>query len=412
MKYISPFTLLDVEPENIDSISIQRAKKRWLAEFELARTTTVKIRGKEFDKNGMLNLADELNDPERLKVHTEIFHYKSLFNFLEKSNVDFFQEPFRPDQLGENALEEIATCFSDHYSEVFVNAYDQLDPATMRKMKVEHPLINSEVQQKIKKSITEKLVKQQNEVINIVKTAQHKKWLATAITDNLLTQIYVYYIIPAQYKKQIRFYLQPKLAECINLLPDSMYPDRYIINEYIGMIIRFAPDPLFETNRIAMAKIYHTMVASIAMKNNLNAIIQQQQNETHEIKQVPIRLAQMTGYFMLLPSWIFLGTRSYYFFFQFDTIKVLQPDFVFYNFLTGVFAVIGIILACTYTLYNVKPKKGWWLLGIIFGNILVLPIFWKKFLYRKDDNKCKLLLIVTILLAIETALIAVLRLMK
>ncbi len=91
MKYISPFHLLPKRDTGaLTNDELKRWKKELLLQFDLKQSTTIYINRKEYDKNDVLQAFDNLKDtPE---YHWRLYQNKSLLNFIEKGQTDFFYD--------------------------------------------------------------------------------------------------------------------------------------------------------------------------------------------------------------------------------------------------------------------------------------------------------------------------------
>lgn len=145
MEYINPFTRLNLHlaeftPENQKEL-LKQEKKRLLAEFELHNTHTIELGGKMLDKASVLNLLEELEDPELAQLHKRIFQQPSLLSFLEDSTLDYF---FNGDvallSSETNQFQQyIGPYFSEQYNKRLFHAFRQLDWEEV-KMMCAHPL--------------------------------------------------------------------------------------------------------------------------------------------------------------------------------------------------------------------------------------------------------------------------------
>lgn len=87
MSYQSPLHILesfDIDVKQLDQEAIVRLRKRLLAEFNLARETTIKINKKEYTKDEIINQIDTLKNLDDLETHVQIFKNKSILKFCEQ----------------------------------------------------------------------------------------------------------------------------------------------------------------------------------------------------------------------------------------------------------------------------------------------------------------------------------------
>lgn len=89
MKYLSPFTLLgDFSPAGEDWAAVLRqARKRWMAEFELAGGDFIPINGVACSKAEVLAAIDSYTDPAALEFHRLLAAAKPLCAFLESGEI-------------------------------------------------------------------------------------------------------------------------------------------------------------------------------------------------------------------------------------------------------------------------------------------------------------------------------------
>ena len=120
MQYINPFSTLDISDDlnQIDKRTLQRLKKRYLAEFELHESPTIEIKEKTFDKNAILKIFNQLQNQDILNYHFKIFKNKPLLHFLENGNLHIFwhNEVKTLENESLNFRKFIIPYFSDKYS--------------------------------------------------------------------------------------------------------------------------------------------------------------------------------------------------------------------------------------------------------------------------------------------------------
>lgn len=124
--YLSPFYILPAEiigDGAIDKTSLRRAKKRLMAEFELAGTPTIDINGQTFDKTAIFRFFEDIDQKEGLDFHAYIFKNKALLAFLEEGKLDFFNTEKVDDIWNDpDFVRFIAPHFSEQFNTVLVKA--------------------------------------------------------------------------------------------------------------------------------------------------------------------------------------------------------------------------------------------------------------------------------------------------
>jgi hypothetical protein len=84
MKYISPYQLLNISTDHIpDRESILNSRKEMLARLELSGKSTIKIQQKEYTKDGIMRLFDEMLATTGWNFHKLIADDEGLLQFLE-----------------------------------------------------------------------------------------------------------------------------------------------------------------------------------------------------------------------------------------------------------------------------------------------------------------------------------------
>jgi len=121
MGYYSPFHFLpaDIDMENPDPATLQRAKKKLLAELEIDENALGGM-----TKDQMLKWFDSLN-PLELKYHHFIFHHKPLLNFLEQGSLrpnNWYMQLHAPPEIQDFILPKIQQQYDHLITEAFRNA--------------------------------------------------------------------------------------------------------------------------------------------------------------------------------------------------------------------------------------------------------------------------------------------------
>lgn len=75
--------------ENLTSPQLKRIKKELLLRFELSQETTVKINGRDYDKNTVIETFDNLKGD--ISHHIKVLQHPTLMAFLEEGKLDFFK---------------------------------------------------------------------------------------------------------------------------------------------------------------------------------------------------------------------------------------------------------------------------------------------------------------------------------
>ena len=111
--YQSPFRLAGITAPIIDKKDLQLARKKLLAELELAGGTTIRINGQEVSRQEIITLFESFNDEATLGFHTTIFSDSALLHFLE--NGELTTDTWQAYQL--NGRSEFSLFISEYFAE-------------------------------------------------------------------------------------------------------------------------------------------------------------------------------------------------------------------------------------------------------------------------------------------------------
>lgn len=91
MQYRSPIYLIaDKSLGSVDPATLKRWRKELMLSFSFGSQSVVEINGREYDKQTVTELFEDLQ--ENFELHRQIWQNKSLLNFLEAGNIDFFSD--------------------------------------------------------------------------------------------------------------------------------------------------------------------------------------------------------------------------------------------------------------------------------------------------------------------------------
>ncbi len=130
MFYTSPLHIIpaNISSNSIDGKTIRTAKKQLLVEFDLYSSTTINIKGQEYDKNQVIKLFESLEHEIQRDYHLRIFQNKPLLNFLEHGDTNFFIQPYEDDLIGDKDFALfVGPYFSSRYSNLLATALKMLD---------------------------------------------------------------------------------------------------------------------------------------------------------------------------------------------------------------------------------------------------------------------------------------------
>lgn len=116
MQYINPFETLGIIPQTEAKLPLllKKAKKRWLAEFELTGSTTIDINGQSFDRNDLLKLLEQVQ--HNAVFHFKLLQYPDLMDFLKYGVISFLEKSSPPEwQVDKPFCQFIAPYFATQF---------------------------------------------------------------------------------------------------------------------------------------------------------------------------------------------------------------------------------------------------------------------------------------------------------
>ncbi len=139
MQYWSPYHIIpkDLRKGSFpDKGMIKKAKKRWIAEFDVQNSPTIMVKDKELDKNAILQLFEQFENEQTIEFHTEIYKRPELLNFLESGDPAIFQ---KKDEITLLMLEPgfakfVGPYFAERYNELLYKALKNHDAAEVKKL--------------------------------------------------------------------------------------------------------------------------------------------------------------------------------------------------------------------------------------------------------------------------------------
>ncbi len=130
MLYINPILRLNISTNTdgtVDAKTVKLARKRWLAEFELQGTTTIKSGNLVLDKQSVISLFEDLENEQILSYHAELVNFPKLLGFLENQELDFFGQPEDLSNKSTDFQKFIAPFFAYQFNVCFSNAVKKRD---------------------------------------------------------------------------------------------------------------------------------------------------------------------------------------------------------------------------------------------------------------------------------------------
>ena len=134
--YINPFTLLDVEPEDVEDNprALQKAKQALMREIELEEGKVDWLPGLVIDKSTALAKLTELDIVDAWNAHQLVSHNRALNDFLMRGDLRHFlinedgsTDCTLPHLLDAETLEHIGPKFAAQFADVLSRAVEQAD---------------------------------------------------------------------------------------------------------------------------------------------------------------------------------------------------------------------------------------------------------------------------------------------
>ena len=123
MSYKNPLHI--IRDRDLSSVSPEKLKmwrKELMLRFVLGGGTTIKVNGKEYDKQGVLDAFEGMQGD--LSLHVRILENEVLLNFLEDGNLRLFNNVNAFDRLNEGGLfGDVKDLFIPRLSETLVKSY-------------------------------------------------------------------------------------------------------------------------------------------------------------------------------------------------------------------------------------------------------------------------------------------------
>ncbi len=138
--YINPFSLLNVEPDQVadNPKALQRARQALLREIELEDGKVDWLPGLVIDKSMAIARLTELDNADAWQAHQEVFENQALNEFLMRGSLEHFlikedgsTDATLPYLVETEVLERIGSKFAAQFDEVLLRAAEQGDLNTV-----------------------------------------------------------------------------------------------------------------------------------------------------------------------------------------------------------------------------------------------------------------------------------------
>ena len=270
MQYINPFELLNItttNPSNMDGITVNKAKRKLLAEIDLSDTNTIQYKGIELSKSDCIRITDDLDNKDKCEFHLFILQDKYLNEFLCKGSLLFFDN-FRFEYIYKQPefLDFISPYFSEKYDYMLSENYKTKNLKNLSRILSIKPITNERHHDKCFRS-TYAFIRSIDEEINNIYTGIKNRQsqyiensffgLPELISDKV--EISLINILPSYFQS-----LRNQLAQTIRNLSTEINNDPFSLYEPAFKIIEISNNILTD----GLVKQNVTKAYYVIKKNN------------------------------------------------------------------------------------------------------------------------------------------------
>lgn len=376
--YIAPFALFDLDAEHFSEEQWKACRKTILAEFELTGQTEIAWKDHSFDKSRLLQLLDEVREPETRAFHEAVLRDQLLFRLLtayDPAALDDGTATHDPHLVKQCLPYLVYAC-----GHAVCNAFRAGNRNVLLRIYQPHPLLPGPVLQHIWNPLEVYLLRAGEEL---------QQFPAKPVSPETVKSWYEKYMLPADHA-------------CLALLPKHM---EQAVEVYINGLLRtiwLMPHSPKQAARLRkMVLDMHELVNSRSTRTLLEIL--QLYNRLNAAELIPVRRSRrllvaafMPVLLILITSIVFLGNGG-----DADQLSPVLLRVVSSGALLSAMVTIGFIAAAfRYTWRNRETISGWWYLGLLLLNLLVFPLFWLFFIRHPKDRSGNVLSIVLLVVTI------------
>lgn len=273
MQYHSPFHYLppDLQSEVLASPQqIKLLRKRLLAEIELSPTQSIVKEGKELTKFDVISLFDQLNDPDLVKIHGEVFKSRELLRFLENKKLPHaFRFTENPILHTEKAMVFLSPYYKSVSIDLLNQAYNKKEVHVFgRFFDAEHLLTNEDIFE-IYEQVSRKFRSFENQLKSLeyqIKEEEEKITASNVDALQLNRQIAILNTLPEHFEQ-----LREDLARYINNVGAALINQSY--NEFaVDLFTTALKLSCSEHIRGYFSRNLATATTNLNLANNLDRI--------------------------------------------------------------------------------------------------------------------------------------------
>jgi hypothetical protein len=376
--YIAPFALFDLDGAAFSEADWKACRKKILAEFELSGNATIPWKDRTFDKSTLLQLLDEVHEPEARAFHLAVQNDVLLFRLLTT-----FDPLVLADKTTEHDPQLLRRCLpylAYACGQAICNAFQRANRAALMAVYQPHPLIPAPVLPHIWNPLHVYLLRTGEQLLR--ETAIHND-------RKTVRQLYEKHMLPVS-------------AGCMQLLPVHLKSDcEMYIRALVQLSWQLPHNPQQAAQVCKLINGLHDILprGSAALRNEIPALY----NRLSAAELLPRTRSRILLVASFLPILLLLLT-SIIFVNGGGNTDTVTPQ-IFQVFRTGTILItmlsVGFLVAAfRYIWRNRSTISGWWFFGLLLLNVLVFPLFWLFFIRHPKDRTGNVLSIVLIVITL------------
>lgn len=382
--YIAPFALFDLDAAAFSEAEWKACRKKILAEFELSGNATITWKGRSFDKSTLLQLLEEVHEPEARAFHVAVQNDALLYRFLLHFDPLILED--KTTGHDPQLLRQCAAYLAYACGQAVCMAFCSGNiTAVLTAVSGKHPFLLPAVVPHLWNPLIAYL-QQTNQV-----PKQFQK-------ENVQTE---------EAYRLYEKYLLPVFSACMLVLPPHVKPACEVYVRHLVHITWMLPHSpkqaawvctaVTKMSDVVPSGATHTRSEIGLLYNRLAAAELLPFNRSRRLlvaSFLPVLL-------LLITSIVFVSGGN-----NMDTLTPGVKRIVSNGAMLSAIVTLGFLVAAfRYTWRNRNTITGWWFFGLLMLNVLVFPLFWFFFIRHPKDRAGNILSIV--LIGITLALVFV-----
>ncbi len=372
--YIAPFALFDLDAAAFSEAEWKACRKKILAEFELSGNAAITWKDRSFDKSTLLQLLDEVHEPEARAFHLAVQNDPLLFRLL--TTYDPLVLADKTTEHDPHLLKKCLPYLAYACGQAICIAFQRANRAALMAVYHPHPLFPAPVLQHIWNPLHVYLLRTGEQLLRETAKQNDRK------------------TVRPLYEK----YMLPVSNGCMQLLPAYLKSDcEMYIRAMMQLSWQLPHNPQQAAQVCKLINGMHDILPreSAALRNEIPALY----NRLSAAELLPRTRSRILLVASFLPILLLLLT-SIIFVNGGGNTDTVTPQ-IFQVFRTGTILItmlsVGFLVAAfRYTWRNRNTISGWWFFGLLLLNLLVFPLFWLFFIRHPKDRAGNILSIVLI----------------